>query len=79
MLEIIELITDLGSTVMIIGLAGLIVSGLPYLILKDNIKEPSTVIDNLKTGVGFSALCAVAGAIIIVLALLIFVIVDIWK
>lgn len=79
MLEIVELITDLGSTVMIIGLAGLIVSGLPYSILKDNTKEPSTVIDNLKTGVGFSALCVVAGVIIVVLALLIFVIVDIWK
>ncbi len=79
MLDIIELITNLGSTIMIIGLAGLIVSGLPYLILKDNIEEPSTVIDNLKTGVGFSALCAIAGVIIVVLALLIFVIMDIWK
>ena len=79
MLDIIELITNLGSTIMIIGLAGLIVSGLPYLILKDNIEEPSTAIDNLKTGVGFSALCAIAGVIIVVLALLIFVIVDIWK
>lgn len=79
MLDIIELITNLGVTVMIIGLAGLIVSGLPYSILKDNTKEPSTVIDNLKTGVGFSALCAVAGVVIVVLALLIFVIVDIWK
>ena len=79
MLDIIELITDLGSTIMVIGFAGAILTGVPYLMLRDNTEEPSTAIDNLKTGVGFSALCAVAGVIIVVLALLIFVIVDIWK
>lgn len=79
MLDVIELITNIGSTIMIIGLAGLIVSGLSYLILKEVIEEPSKVIDNLKTGFGFSALCTVAGVIIEALALLILVIVDIWK
>ena len=79
MLDIIELITNIGSTIVVIGLIGVMISGLSYLILKEVIEEPSKVIDNLKTGFGFSALCTVAGVIIEAFALLILVIVDIWK
>lgn len=79
MLDIIELITNLGYTIIIIGLMGIIISGLSYSILKEVIEEPSKVIENFKTGFGVSALCTVAGVIIEALAILIFVIVDIWK
>jgi hypothetical protein len=79
MLDIIELITDLGSTIMVIGFAGAILTGVPYLMLRDNTEEPSTVIKNLKTGIEFSTWCGIVGGVIIVLGMVIFIIAHIWK